>query len=507
MYRVLIADDEDIIREGFIEFIPWAELGFEIVYTCENGTQAIEYLKENSVDFILTDIIMAGTTGLDIARYVYENNISSVVCLVSGHRDFEYARQAIKYNVNYYLTKPTDFDDMLEMINEVKKTLDSRKISSEETFALQESFFLDFFIGNHTDYDKIVLMAHQLGFNPDKMFICPFWITVKNFDKYIEEKWNYGKELLFTAILNFLRDGLKQFTIYNIMINNNEGLFIAVLNQTENSVEDILNSSLDSVCESIQYLMELTISYKLGMAFSNLKDFAEHLSTAALVDAYNETSDVFHGRILLMEIYKNIMSSLILGNKDRLSALIKNLEHQLSEIDIKTIKSYLSELAEIVFDKLKNIGGWTFEDIYQAYLNNINSVSDKKELFDISRSFLFNVSENINMKTPSSEAIIKQIKDYISVHYADNISLNDVANTVFLNASYLSRLFKQCTGENFRDYLINVRISKAIELIEQKKYKIYEISEICGYKNPKYFAQQFKQVTGISPREYLRQKD
>ena len=145
MYRVLIADDEDIIREGFIEFIPWAELGFEIVYTCENGTQAIEYLKENSVDFILTDIIMAGTTGLDIARYVYENNISSVVCLVSGHRDFEYARQAIKYNVNYYLTKPTDFDDMLEMINEVKKTLDSRKISSEETFALQESFFLDFF--------------------------------------------------------------------------------------------------------------------------------------------------------------------------------------------------------------------------------------------------------------------------------------------------------------------------------------------------------------------------
>lgn len=77
---------------------------------------------------------------------------------------------------------------------------------------------------------------------------------------------------------------------------------------------------------------------------------------------------------------------------------------------------------------------------------------------------------------------------------------------VFLNASYLSRLFKQYTGENFRDYLINIRISHAIELMEQNKYKIYEISQMCGYNNPKYFTQQFKQVTSLSPTEYLAQK-
>lgn len=506
MYRVLIADDEEIIRRGFVEFIPWTELGFEVVHTCENGSQVIEYLENNNVDFILTDIIMVGITGLDIAKHVYENKIPTVVCLVSGHRDFEYARQAIKYNVNYYLTKPTDFNDMIEMVKEVKKTLDARKPSSEELAALQENFFLDFFIGNHTEYNAAASMAKKLGFNPDKMFICPFWITVKNFDKYIEEKWNYGKELLFTAILNFLRDGLKQFILYNIMISNNEGLFIAVLHTSDAGAEDTLKSSLESVCESIQYLMELTIYYKAGTSFSNLRDFSEHLLSSTLSDTYKDSADLFHGRILLMEMYKNIMCSLILGNKDRLDTLTKNLSYQSSELDLKTIKAYLSELTEIILDKLKNMDGASFDDIYRDYSKKIDDADDKKELFNIIREFLFTVSENINMRNPSSEAVIKKVKEYISAHYADNISLNDVANNVFLNASYLSRLFKQCTGENFRDYLISVRINKAIELIKQQKYKIYEISEICGYKNPKYFTQQFKQVTGLSPREYLKQK-
>lgn len=506
MYKVLIADDEEIIRSGFIEFVPWAELGFEVVKECENGNQVLEYIKYNTVDFILTDIVMVGPTGLDIARYVYENNLPPIVCLVSGHRDFEYARQAIRYNVHYYLTKPTDFDDMIEMVKDVKKALDKRKPMPEELSAMQERFFLDFFIGNHTGSDEIYPLARQLGLKPESMFICPFWITVSNFEKYIEEKWNYGKELLFTAILNFLRDGLKQFIIYNVMISNNEGLFIAVLNTPADSAPDELQASLEAVCESIQYLMELTISYRLGTSFTSLGDFANSLSTTALFDAYNASSDLYHGRILLMEMYKNVMYSLILGNKDRLDALMRSFAQQAAKLDIKTVKNYLSELADIISNKLRNIEGVSFNDKYNDYSKKISEAEDKQEILDISREFLFSVSETINMKTPSSEAVIKKAKDYISEHFAENISLDDVANHVFLNASYLSRLFKQSTGENFRDYIINIRISKAVELIKENKHKIYEISEICGYNNPKYFAQQFKQVTGLSPREYLKQK-
>ena len=161
------------------------------------------------------------------------------------------------------------------------------------------------------------------------------------------------------------------------------------------------------------------------------------------------------------------------------------------------------ELINIIYDKLKNAVSKDFGVLHADYTSKISSAKSNDAILDFSHEFLIAVSENINAKSSPSEMIIEKAKEYIAEHYADNISLYDVANYVFLNASYLSRLFKQYTGENFRDYLISIRITKAAELIKQNKYKIYEISELCGYKNPKYFAQQFKQVTGLSPTEYL----
>lgn len=395
MYSVLIAEDEELIRRGFIEFIPWNELGFEVVYDCENGTQAIEYLKNNTVDFILTDIVMLGMTGLEIARYVYENTLPTIVCLISGHRDFEYARQAMKYNINHYLTKPTDFDDMIAMVKEVRQTLDKRNPEPISSITKHERFFLDLSIGKYADYSEAENTAIVLGFTPDNIFICPIWITINNFEQYIQKKWKHGKELLFTAVLNFLRDSLRNFIIYNITINHDKGLYVVAANSTASIILNNFRAALDSACANMLDILELSVSYQPVYVFDRLRDFMEYLS------------------------------------------------------------------------------------------DKTNTISESS----------------------SSEMIVNKAKNYIYTHFADNISLDDVANHVFLNPSYLSRLFKQYTGENFRDYIIRIRINKAIELINQKQYKIYEISELCGYSNPKYFAQQFKQVTGLSPRDYLNQKE
>ncbi len=393
MYSVLIADDENIIRRGFIEFVPWNELGFEVVYDCENGTQVIEYLNTHTVDFILTDIVMLGLTGLDIARYVFENHLNTIVCLVSGHRDFEYARQAMKYNVTHYLTKPTDFGDMIEMIKEVKHTLDMR-ITKYATNSECERFFLDLCIGKYESANEAKTVAYSLGINTAGIFISPIWITINDFNRYIEQKWQHGKELLFVAVLNFLRDALKDFIIFNITINGSEGLYVIASSSPSVATEKQLCSLLDSASANLCETMNLNISYQIGSIFTDLTDFME-------------------------------------------------------------------------------------------------CITDK---------------ENNIFKKSSSDTLIHKVKSYISLHYSENISLDDAAAYVYVNPSYLSRLFKQYTGENFRDYIIKFRINKAIELINTKKYKIYEISEMCGYSNPKYFTQQFKQITGLSPRQYLSRK-
>lgn len=504
MYTVLIADDEDIMRQGFVEFIPWEKLGFEVVCTCESGDQVIDYISRNHVDFILTDIVMVGATGLDIAKYVYENSIPSIVCLISGHKNFEYARSAMKYGVKYYLTKPTDFNDVEELLKEIKSQLNSRSHSPENLEVMRSQFFYDVFMGNRNTTDDIGAAAAELGLNASDIFICPFWITVNNFDSYVEEKWNYGKELLFTALFNFLRDNLKQFSTYSILINGYECLYLAVCDKTADDLEELFKGELEALRESILCLMELDITYQIGHIFHNLYDFFKCFSSNIQQTDQNADS-IGRNRILLMELYKNVVFSLILGNTDRINTVFDNIVSTFAPLSDEALKASMTELTDIVFDKLRNAVSKDFALTHSKYAAQISAAESRDDVLKYSREFLTAVSENINAKSSPSEMIIEKAKEYIEAHYADNISLYDVANYVFLNASYLSRLFKQYTGENFRDYLISIRISRAIELMKQNRYKVYEISELCGYKNPKYFAQQFKQVTGLSPTEYLNQ--
>lgn len=498
MYSVLIADDEDIIRNGFIDFVPWNDLGFEVVYTCENADQVFKYLQNHTVDFILTDIVMVGHTGLDIGKYIYENHLPTIVCLISGHRNFEYAREAMKYNIKYYLTKPTDFNDVSEMLKDVKKTLDERKSQDDDIIENARSeLFFDIFAGNCKNASEISIAAKRAGLDPTSVIIAPFWITVNNFDAYVAEKWNYGKEMLFSAIYNFLRENLKQFSIYSITILNNEDLFIAVSSNAKNIDPEILKNNLSAAKDAILYVMGLEIDYQLGNTFDNLYDFFSHFTN-------NQSS--FHGKSILHEMYKNIIFSLVLGNTERLNTVLSNVFSSLGQKDVEMLRSDFTELFEIISDKLKISATKGFADICEAYISRVKDAATSEEIMTVTKEFLIKISENINQKNSPSSIIIEKAKSYIDEHFSENISLYDVANYVFLNASYLSRLFKQYTGENFRDYLINIRISHAIELMEQNKYKIYEISQMCGYNNPKYFTQQFKQVTSLSPTEYLAQK-
>ena len=167
----------------------------------------------------------------------------------------------------------------------------------------------------------------------------------------------------------------------------------------------------------------------------------------------------------------------------------------------------------ILFQNIKSFGD------NKAYIQNkiFDVLKRSKALFEkqidigvkfIGDSFfdILNYLENEECEAaPQSEdRIIKSSFDYIESNYYKDISLDDVAGYVFLNSVYFSRYFKQHTGENFTDYLVKVRMEKAIALLKQNKYKIYEVGEKVGYKNSKYFQKLFKEYTGYTPKTYCR---
>ena len=132
MYKVLLVDDEALIREAISENIPWEEMGFELIASCENGREAMERMKEVTPDLLLTDIYMPYVDGIELARYVNENHPDTKTVIISGYDEFEYAKQAVRYQVMEYILKPVTPSELAEVLLRAKKRIRTKEIRREE---------------------------------------------------------------------------------------------------------------------------------------------------------------------------------------------------------------------------------------------------------------------------------------------------------------------------------------------------------------------------------------
>jgi YesN/AraC family two-component response regulator len=125
MYRLLIADDEEEIRNGLADCFPWGEVGFRVTARAENGKRALEIIEHEEVDAVLTDIRMPLMSGIDLARHIFERHLDLPVVFLSAYKDFAYAQKAIQYGVRRYVLKPTDYSELASVLSALKRELDS----------------------------------------------------------------------------------------------------------------------------------------------------------------------------------------------------------------------------------------------------------------------------------------------------------------------------------------------------------------------------------------------
>lgn len=124
MYKLLIVDDEPRLRNGISNYFPWNETGFEVLHEADNGKQALEFIENNHVDVVLSDIRMPIMSGIDLAREIYNRSLGVKVVFLTGYKDFEYAKEAINYGVKNYVLKPTKYNELAEVFSKIKKELD-----------------------------------------------------------------------------------------------------------------------------------------------------------------------------------------------------------------------------------------------------------------------------------------------------------------------------------------------------------------------------------------------
>lgn len=194
-----MVDDEECARNFVVEYIENEDNGFKVVSSFGDAKSAFEYLEKNPTDLVLTDIKMPGQTGLWLAKEISESNIDTSVVIISGYDEFEYAKQAIEYNVFQYLLKPIDFFELDAILEKKRKLLDERaalRDLSDYSDMQRELFFSKLIFGGFTDSEEIRESYAEMDFAvaPENICIKIFCVRLSDTDKFFGEKWLYGKE-------------------------------------------------------------------------------------------------------------------------------------------------------------------------------------------------------------------------------------------------------------------------------------------------------------------------
>jgi two-component system response regulator YesN len=497
-YNVIIVDDEQAILNSMVKIIKWEELGLKVVALCKDGCEAISFIKSNDVDIVLTDIKMPNMDGIELARQIDEYDKRIKTILISGVQDFEMARNAIKYNVSQYLLKPTRHGELVSALKQAKVELDqeARQISEELKPLFKKQMFFDLSTGALLDKKKIKNNFERLNINTDcilrRCAVANFRIL--NFNKYIETLWNYGYERMCTAISSFFAETENDDLTYDVFNQTEDkfSVFVLMKNKLDNEgFETHLGEHFNKVKQNIAEVLSMEIQQINIRVYENVLQVPKKLMTLDPEISINKEKE----HIELLVYYMN------LGDVNAVNNLISNYYSVLVSKSDDEIKAFNEQLYWKIQKDLQ-IKSESFREEVALF----NKGENFSEVFSNVKAALISMTSFVEANLPNCvNTTAAKVKAYVEENYSKDISLESVSRHLFLSPTYISKIFKEQTGENFIDYVINFRIEKAKDLLKNTDAKVYEIADKVGYKGIKYFYKIFKRNTGLSPTAY-RQK-
>jgi len=512
MYSLLIADDESIIRQGLKCIVDWDSLGFSCIYEASNGIEALDIITKHQPDVVLMDIRMPKLTGLELVKKVRENNYNGIVIIISGYSDFNYAKEAIAQGVKYYLTKPVEEDELLSIMDNVTKKLESDKekqlLLSTYRDKAKENILKEVLMGTGEKYTSEL---------QDINIIAPPYQVI------IYEKYSYNKDDDFYSFEELLRvTNQDNHTFEGITIENHQVIllkgeyalsrfhdFLERYNQQNRPQK---GSPLDSIFIAygsvVNSLSDIHISYSEALKLLSRRFFCEkHQHTLGYHELPQKNNSVFLLSDTALDTYSNKLANYLqASNRVFISELLDELEQNIANTheDISKIKLFLADMYLLVREKIYHL----YNNVSIPFETNramIDSINQKYYLYEIID--LINEQFDMIMKwigTPSRDSTIDSIIHYIKHNYMNNIKLESIAPLFGYNSSYLGKIFNKKTGLSFNSYVDSIRIKQSQKLLVNETLKVYEIAERVGYQNVDYFHLKFKKYTGMSPAEYRR---
>ncbi len=517
MYKLIIADDEKIIQEGLVTQNNWNELGFEIVGIFNDGAEVIEYLESMPVDVVLTDIMMTHIGGIDIARYVQESGIPCKVVFISGHKEFELALQAIKYGVEDYILKPSNVDDLETIFIKIRKELDAKAKELayrnnvdkrwEVTRPVLEERFLDSLLMGALEDREDISRRMQLLYPELVVEYSPcvlFDLRIKDYDNFIQEKWNYSAEQFEEAVYNFVSIYQGAAYFYVVYKYKEKLRLFAIMKEYRTSKEaneELCRMQIEIFAQQLQALFGAEVVFEVNQIFEQIYQVTQWREDIIKKDARHEETE-----ILLQEQKKMILSNVVQGNINTASKILIHLLDNLAKTDMRYCRNILVDIFSCISEQLRESNPQLFKKL-QPFIDyrSILNMESTAELERYCKRIFNKMKSKESMPNQfNKDAMINRIKGYIQEHIFEDILLEDVGNAVFLSNTHLRRIFRTQIGEPFSQYVTRKKMEKAAELLHDPQYKVYQVGEMLGYKTARYFSKVFYNVMGYNPGQYRK---
>jgi len=530
MIDILIVDDENKIREGISNSINWSSYGINICGSASDGSEALDLIESFMPNIVISDISMKDMDGLELLEITNQMYPNIKVILISGYKDFEYARRAVAFNAFAYITKPIDQNKLIDKVIEAKKEIEKRlkeikvndsirKKFRENILILKDNFFRMLIEGKIRNSEEVLRRTEslELNLNCSQYIICIF----EHEDNSISKTQNiYDLSFYKAAIMSYVEEKFKDtYKCYTFNLDDRIGMIvcgdiikksilITKLNLARTWVNEnmgmILTIGVGSVCGNIE---RIALSYR---AANDAIQYRVVLGKNVVIDSERKF-ETTKEKIAIEDfdnILKNNEEDIIFALKNGDKVIVKKICKEILEAFSIVISNDIRQKERIMFllafylvkiiysleiHKHKYYGNGN--ELY-THLSSIKSFSNIEKLV---LDFMNDIIKEMNTKKNSRNSfLVNKALKYIKDNIYDNISLVSIADKLQIHPNYLSKIFKSETKEPFITHVIKCKMVEAKKLLRTTNYKIYEVADKLSYKDVAHFTRLFKKNFGVS---------
>lgn len=534
LYSIILVDDEEEVRKSIIKQIDWESAGFQVVGDAENGEDALEKIEVLEPDVVLTDIRMPYMDGLTLAEKIRQRYPSTKVVIFSGYDDFEYAQKAIKLNVTEYILKPVNVEELTSILKRIKSNLDEEIEEKRNVSRLRENYRKSLPIIREQFFNDMVhrRLADDLIESKLREYDIPItgarkWIIaaidVEKSDDRSKKTLSLHEEeeLIPISVMQIVREKLKSCCRFSLFQSTAEAGMVVIAALDDDNTTTGLIDVLGDICKETKRILEVPVTIGIGHSVTGLSKIAGSYQSAVEALGYkavvgsgitiyiNDMEPVGSGKLEFDNSDESdFISAVKFGPDEKIEAVMVRISGKLesARVHYRQQQVYVFGVLNTVIQMIQQYD-LNLEEILGGeleYLSVIDKLQKREEFGEWLLKTARKMNQAINQERDmTTRQVIQQAKQYIMDNYQNpDLSVEMICRHLHMSPAYFSTMFKKETGQAYIAYLTEIRLNKAVELLNKTDDKTYVIASKVGYQEQNYFSYVFKKKFGVSPTKF-----